>query len=104
MTCRRSPAVVAGLLGVATVGSPSRALAEGSAAPLDVLSRISLSSIDPETAVSLGVSFAGGVLVEQVSPLLLPVAIAGLLVLMTVCLASCDHRVAQSRKATPLAR
>lgn len=63
MTCRRSPAVVAGLLGVATVGSPSRALAEGSAAPLDVLSRISLSSIDPETAVSLGVSFAGGVLV-----------------------------------------
>lgn len=44
-----------------------------------------------------------GLLVEQVSPLLLPVAVAGLLVLMTVCLTSCDRRVEQSRKATPLA-
>ena len=63
MTCRRSPAVVAGLLGVATLGAPSPALAEGSAIPLDALSSINLSSIDPQTAGALGVSFAGGVLV-----------------------------------------
>ena len=63
MTCRRSPAVVAGLLGVATLGMPSLALAEGSATPLDALYGINLSSIDPQTAGALGVSFAGGVLV-----------------------------------------
>ena len=63
MTCRRSPAVVAGLLGVATLGAPSPALAEGSAIPLDALPSINLSSIDPQTAGALGVSFAGGVLV-----------------------------------------
>lgn len=67
MTCRRSPAVVAGLLGAATLGTPVSAFAaEGS--PLDVLqdiglSGIDLSGIDVETAGALGVSFAGGVLV-----------------------------------------
>lgn len=41
-----------------------------------------------------------GVFVERVSPLLLPVVAAGLLALMAACLASCDHRVAETRKAT----
>lgn len=38
-----------------------------------------------------------GLLVEQVSPLLLPVAAAALLALMTVCLMRCDSRVMASR-------
>ncbi|MCI7439327.1 MAG: MFS transporter [Coriobacteriaceae bacterium] len=41
-----------------------------------------------------------GVCVERVSPLLLPVVAAGLLALMAACLASCDRRVAETRKAT----
>lgn len=40
-----------------------------------------------------------GLLVEKVSPLLLPVAAVGLLALMTFCLTSCDHRAAEERKA-----
>ena len=40
-----------------------------------------------------------GVVVEKVSPLLLPVVAAGLLVLMTVCLTCCDRRVEAARKA-----
>ncbi|SES92290.1 hypothetical protein SAMN05216348_104126 [Olsenella sp. KH3B4] len=63
MTCRRSPAVVAGLLGVVSLGMPSPAMAEEGTAPLDALSNINLSSIDPETAGAVCVSFAGGVLV-----------------------------------------
>ena len=43
-----------------------------------------------------------GVVVEKVSPLLLPVVAAGLLVLMTVCLTCCDRRVEAARKAASL--
>lgn len=68
MTCRRSPAVVAGLLGVATLGTPAPAFAAEGLAPLDALSSIDLSSVDltsldVDTANALIVSFAGGVLV-----------------------------------------
>ena len=38
-----------------------------------------------------------GLLVEQVSPLLLPVAIAALLAIMTTCLIRCDSRVMATR-------
>ncbi|MCI6843420.1 MAG: hypothetical protein MR874_01480 [Coriobacteriaceae bacterium] len=68
MRCGRSPAVVAGLLGVAAIGAPAPALATEGALPLDALAGIGLpyldvSGMDAEVAGALGVSFAGGVLV-----------------------------------------
>lgn len=43
-----------------------------------------------------------GLVVERVSPLLLPVVVAGLLALMTSCLTSCDRSVEKARKKTDL--
>lgn len=68
MTCRRSPAVFAGLLGVAALGTPVTALAAEGTAPLDVFSDISiptadLSGIDTDTARFLGICVGGGILV-----------------------------------------
>lgn len=54
---------MAGLLGVVALGMPSPAMAEEGTASLDALLNINLSSIDPETAGAVCVSFAGGVLV-----------------------------------------
>lgn len=80
MRWRRSPAIVAGLLGVAAAGMPTPAFATEGASPLAMLNgfelpsidlseinlaSMDLSGIDAETAGALGVSFAGGVLVTM---------------------------------------
>ncbi len=75
MTCRRSPAVVAGLLGVVAFGTTMAAFAEEGALPLDAspslnlaqlgLTGIDLTSINAETAGALGISCACGALVSM---------------------------------------